>query len=101
MKRILSKLTPQLHILTLTNVAFVLFGCGRSAEETQVKEGEIRTIDPALDVIVPSPATIEKLADGVGFAEGPVWSREGYFLFSDLPANPTPAASRLLREGQT
>lgn len=79
--------TLRLPILTLTVFALILSGCGRPSPELQVKGGEIERIDPALDAIIPSPATIEKLADGFGFTEGPVWSREGYLLFSDLPAN--------------
>jgi gluconolactonase len=34
-----------------------------------------------------SHVTVEKVAAGCQFAEGPVWSREGYVLFSDVPAN--------------
>ena len=42
------------------------------------------------DAIVPSEAHVEKVADGFGFLEGPVWihrGHEGYLLFSDTPAN--------------
>jgi gluconolactonase len=31
--------------------------------------------------------TMETLAGDCRFTEGPVWSREGYYLFSDIPAN--------------
>jgi gluconolactonase len=55
--------------------------------------------DPALDAIVSASAKLEKLADGFGFTEGPVWidtrnpaiapeSDEGFLLFSD-PNNNT------------
>jgi gluconolactonase len=30
---------------------------------------------------------VEKIAEGFGFTEGPVFSRRGYLLFSDIPAN--------------
>jgi gluconolactonase len=30
---------------------------------------------------------LEKMAHKIGFAEGPVWSRDGYLLFSDIPGN--------------
>ena len=43
--------------------------------------------DPGLDAIVPPDTRIEKLADGFLFTEGPVWSPEGYLLFSDPNAN--------------
>jgi sugar lactone lactonase YvrE len=32
-------------------------------------------------------ATPEKIAGGFGFTEGPVFNRQGYLLFSDIPAN--------------
>jgi gluconolactonase len=32
-------------------------------------------------------AEVEKIAGGFEFTEGPVWSPEGYLLFSDIPAN--------------
>jgi gluconolactonase len=34
-----------------------------------------------------SDIKIEKVATGFAFTEGPVWSREGYLLFSDIPNN--------------
>lgn len=43
--------------------------------------------DAALDSIVPPGATIERVATGFGFVEGPVWSRGGTLIFSDIPAN--------------
>ncbi len=43
--------------------------------------------DAALDAIVSPNAPIEKIAGGFGFTEGPLWFREGYLLFSDIPAN--------------
>ena len=44
-------------------------------------------LDPALDAIVEANAAIEKVASGVGFAEGPVWLRDGALAFSDIPGN--------------
>jgi gluconolactonase len=42
----------------------------------------------ALDAIVPANPTLDKLAGGFGFVEGPVWVKDGYLLFSD-PNNNT------------
>jgi gluconolactonase len=45
-------------------------------------------LDPMLDAIVGGDATVERVATGFGFSEGPVWVRKGGFLiFSDIPAN--------------
>lgn len=41
----------------------------------------------SLDAIVPLGARVERLAEGFGFTEGPVWVRDGYLLFSDIPNN--------------
>ena len=43
--------------------------------------------DPELDSIVPATARPEALATGFGFTEGPVWSPDGYLLFSDPNEN--------------
>src|ERR1700730_17776439 len=54
------------------------------------QSSEIEIVDTAADAIVPSDAHVEKVADGFGFLEGPVWihrGHEGYLLFSDIPAN--------------
>jgi gluconolactonase len=45
-------------------------------------------LDPALDKLVAPDATIEVLASGYDWSEGPVWIRNGgYLLFSDIPRN--------------
>ena len=38
------------------------------------------------EVLAPG-ATVEKLAGDFGFTEGPVWHRDGYLLFTDIPRN--------------
>jgi gluconolactonase len=47
----------------------------------------VTRFDPAIDTIVPRDATIEKLAEGFLFTEGPVWVPAGYLLFSDPNSN--------------
>jgi gluconolactonase len=59
---------------------------GRIGHQADVKAG-VQRIDPALDSIVPPGLSIEKLAGGFIFTEGPVWVPEGYLLFSDPNAN--------------
>lgn len=44
--------------------------------------------DARFDKIVPKGAKLEKIADGFGWAEGPVWNyREGFLLISDVNNN--------------
>jgi gluconolactonase len=59
---------------------------GRLGRKSETK-AEVQRVDPALDAIVPQGLTIEKIADGFIFTEGPVWVPEGYLLFSDPNAN--------------
>jgi len=52
--------------------------------------GQIIRLDPAIDALISPDAHVEKLKDGFGFLEGPVWvhaKKPGYLLFSDIPAN--------------
>ncbi len=50
--------------------------------------GKIERIDPALDAIIDAASPIEVIADGIRWADGPVWvPKGGYLLFTDVPAN--------------
>lgn len=51
--------------------------------------GSVVRLDPALNVLVPNDAIVEKVAGGFEFIEGPVWmpGLQGRLLFSDVPAN--------------
>src|SRR5436309_2461661 len=50
--------------------------------------GTIERLDAALDDLIDPDAKIEKLAEGLDWAEGPLWDRKGgYLLFSDVPQN--------------
>ncbi len=72
--------------VSLLALAAFLTGVALSAQNA----GQIVRLDPALDKLISPGAQIEKLADGFGFLEGPVWVHSGgpgYLLFSDIPAN--------------
>jgi gluconolactonase len=48
----------------------------------------IERLDPALDELIAPDATIEVLAGGYTWSEGPIWVKDGgYLLFSDIPPN--------------
>ncbi len=77
-------------------LAALVMACGGAPEEPPEEvevgeaagEGRILRVDPRLDSLVPPGATIEKLAEGYVFTEGPVWIREeSRLLFSDVRAN--------------
>lgn len=59
-----------------------------TGEQTEkVSSGKVTSLDRALDEIIPTSPKIEKIAGGFAFVEGPVWVKEGYLLFSDIPNN--------------
>ncbi|HEX6637982.1 MAG TPA: SMP-30/gluconolactonase/LRE family protein [Steroidobacteraceae bacterium] len=54
----------------------------------KIAEARVDRWDPAMDAIVPQDWQIEKLAEGFGWAEGPIWVKKGgYLLFTDVPGN--------------
>ncbi|HSI76106.1 MAG TPA: SMP-30/gluconolactonase/LRE family protein [Lunatimonas sp.] len=54
----------------------------------QVYGQHVKVLNNDLERLVDPNVSIEKLADGLVFTEGPVWNVEGnYLLFSDIPAN--------------
>ena len=40
-----------------------------------------------IDAIVPAGATIERVATGFTWVEGPIWIPAGYLMFADIPSN--------------
>ena len=56
------------------------------AQTSPVFNGKIERHDAALDKLIAPNATIEKLAEGFTWSEGPVWFK-GALLFSDVPEN--------------
>jgi gluconolactonase len=47
----------------------------------------VERLDPAINEIVPSDAKLELMASGFKWTEGPIWTRDGYLLFADIPSN--------------
>ncbi len=78
---IIRHMCKSLFAMVLSGAAALVLG-GQSAGV-----GRVVRVDPALDKLVPAGAKIEKLAGGFQFTEGPIWMRDGYLLFSDIPAN--------------
>jgi len=73
-----------LALSCVTSVACV----AAPAAPTKVEQAFIDRWDPAMDAIVPKDWKIEKLAEGFGWAEGPIWVKSGgYLLFTDVPGN--------------
>ena len=47
----------------------------------------VQRIDPALNRIIAEDATVEILAEGFDWTEGPLWIKDFGLLFSDIPPN--------------
>jgi gluconolactonase len=65
----------------------VIAGIAVALAQTQTgSSGSVERLDSGLDAIVPVKATIERVAGGFKWPEGPVWVRSGFLLFSEIPS---------------
>jgi gluconolactonase len=63
------------------------FAC-RVAHADDPSPVRIERLDPRFDALIPRGATLERIAAGIEWAEGPLWdARDGALLFSDVPRN--------------
>jgi gluconolactonase len=71
--------------------ALLLAACAPTQQQEPSRFETIGSIvrwDAALDDLIPPHATIEKLAEGFTWSEGPTWISNGqYLLFTDVPEN--------------
>jgi gluconolactonase len=68
-------------------ISLLLAACSTKPKEVKTT-GSIERTDPALDEIIATDASIEILAEGYTWSEGPVWvEKENMLLFSDVPEN--------------
>ncbi len=74
-------------VLSLAAVALGCSGPKDRAGRAATASGPIRRLDPALDSIVAPDATVEKVADGFEWTEGPLWIPDGYLLFAAIHQN--------------
>lgn len=75
-----------MRIVPRITLVCVALAAARAAEAQAA--GSVRRLDAALDKLIPTGATVEKVIGNLQFAEGPVWVRAGgYLQFSDIPAN--------------
>jgi gluconolactonase len=63
-------------------------GFAMASAQAAVTAASIERLDPRLDAILSVDAVIEVAADGIEWAEGPLWNdRDQSLLFSDVPRN--------------
>jgi len=81
------------QLLCVLFAGMLLFGCKSkqaktNATQQQVSKVKIEIIDPEALSVLDSSATIETIAKGRKWTEGPLYIKDGdYFIFSDIPEN--------------
>jgi len=73
---------PPANFIWIRSASLQFYRPGRLGVQSSVIADVLR-IDPEIDRVIPRDARIERVATGFGFTEGPVWSPDGYLLFSD------------------
>ncbi|MEW6471449.1 MAG: SMP-30/gluconolactonase/LRE family protein [Actinomycetota bacterium] len=63
------------------------FYAAERARAAEAVELRITRADPGIDRLVPAGATLERVAAGFEFTEGPVWTKDGALLFSSPNTN--------------
>jgi len=58
-----------------------------AAELGKPQSAMIERLDPAINAIVPEKATLQKVAGGFTWTEGPVWIHAGYLLFAEITSD--------------
>ncbi len=54
---------------------------------TQRQTAKVERLSSEIDQLVPREASLERVATGFKWVEGPVWIRAGYLLFAEIPSN--------------
>src|SRR5277367_68975 len=70
----------------LQSLSVVNAGAAAAADVTSAPV-KVDRMDAGLDAIVPADATVERVATGFTWVEGPVWIPTGYLLFAEITSN--------------
>lgn len=85
------QITKYINFLLIPFALTMTTACNNTQQPRQTAyktTGSIERLDPALDAIIDSNATIEIIAEGFEWSEGPLWVESNQMLlFSDVPAN--------------
>lgn len=86
------------RVISLISASIIFLSGNQIAMTQTIVNASVNIIDRAANAILPNNLVVEKLASGFKFTEGPLWTREGYLIFSDIPSN---KIYRLDFEGKT
>jgi len=83
-----------MRVALIAAALLMLWSCNQKAVEesreapaSPSSAGTIARTDKSIDELIPPSATIEKLAGGFRFTEGPLWFPDGRLWFSDVQGN--------------
>jgi gluconolactonase len=79
----------EMKAASILSLTLLLVGCSKAPAPVAESHGvgSIVRLDPAFDSLVPPDASIEKVAGGFQFTEGPLWRPDGRLWFSDVVGN--------------
>jgi gluconolactonase len=84
------KMLPSLVLVALLGQSFFVAEstakAGVAADDSAVPL-KVDRREPGFDALVPANATIERVATGFTWVEGPVWIPAGYLLFAEITSN--------------
>lgn len=74
------------HFAAIIVIASLAFACQPAKEKERKSGGTIERLDPELDKIITPQATVDIVAEGFTWSEGPLWvEAKNMLLFSDVP----------------
>jgi gluconolactonase len=78
-----------LMALMMQNLSAVDAGASRATDAFADAPVPVKVdrMDAGMDAIVPANATVERVATGFTWVEGPVWISAGYLLFAEITSN--------------
>lgn len=68
-------------------IATSIFAATAVFAATETAPAKVERLDPAINQIIPSDASLQKIATGFKWVEGPLWMPEGYLLFAEIPSD--------------
>lgn len=79
---------PNITTILIPLILITTTTCNNPQQTAYKTTGSIERLDPGLDAIIATDATIEVIAEGFKWSEGPLWvETEQMLLFSDVPVN--------------
>jgi len=84
----LAKIAGSFTLLMALGLCILLLHNSSAASySSEQNPAKVERLDPAANDIIPDGAVLLQLSTGYTWTEGPIWTRDGYLLFADIPSN--------------